>query len=101
MGRDEVICVLKAHEPELRAAGVVSASLFGSMARGEDPAHDADVAVRLGPNFSAPGLDYFTCMDKLESRLSKILGCKVDVVEETVRKERFQREIDRDRALAF
>jgi hypothetical protein len=30
-----------------------------------------------------------------------MLGCKVDVVEEPVRKERFQQEINRDRALAF
>jgi len=40
-------------------------------------------------------------MEELERRLSKILGCKVDVVEEPVRKERFQKEIDRDRTLAF
>jgi predicted nucleotidyltransferase len=59
------------------------------------------VVVRLGENFSAPGLDYFSRMDELQARLAKILGCKVDVVEEPVRKERFQREIDRDRALAF
>jgi len=101
MDRDQVIRALQAHEQELRAAGVVSLSLFGSVARGENPVHDIDVAVRLGQNFSAPGLDYIGRLDDLESRLSEILGCKVDVVEEPVRKERFQKEIDRDRALAF
>jgi predicted nucleotidyltransferase len=101
MNRDQVIRALKAHEQELRAAGVVSASLFGSVARGENLAQDVDVVVRLGENFSAPGLDYISRLDDLESRLSEILGCKVDVVEEPVRKERFQKEIDRDRALAF
>jgi predicted nucleotidyltransferase len=40
-------------------------------------------------------------MDWLEERLAEILGCKVHVVEEPVRKARFQREIDRDRVLAF
>jgi len=30
-----------------------------------------------------------------------MLGCKVDVIEEPVRKERIQTGIDRDRALAF
>jgi hypothetical protein len=30
-----------------------------------------------------------------------MLGCTVDVVEDPVRKERFQKEIDKDRALAF
>ena len=78
MNRDQVIRALKAHEQELRAAGVVSVSLFGSTARGE----------------SDPG-------DVFEQHLSQLLGCKVDVVEEPVRIERFQKEIDKDRALAF
>ncbi len=101
MNRDQVIHALKAYEQGLRAAGVVSASLFGPVARGENPAHDVDVVVRLAGNFSAPGLDYISRLDDLENRLSEILGSKVDVVEEPVRKERFQKEIDRDRALAF
>jgi hypothetical protein len=101
MDRDRVIAALKAHEQELRTVGVLSASLFGSVARGEDSAQDVDVAVRLGEGFSAPGLDYFGRLRELEGRLSGILGCKVDVIEEPVRKRRFQSEIDRDRALAF
>jgi len=101
MNRDEVIEILRAHEMELRAAGVASASLFGSVARGENSAHDVDVAVRLTASFSAPGLDYISRLEDLEHRLSEILACEVDVVEEPVRKERFQREIDRDRACAF
>jgi predicted nucleotidyltransferase len=59
------------------------------------------VAVRLGQNFSAQGLDYFSRLEDLEERLSKILGCEVDVVEEPVRKEGLQKEIDRVRAIAF
>ena len=43
----------------------------------------------------------FSRLSELESHLSGILGCKVDVVEEPVRKKRFQTEIDRDRNLAF
>ena len=101
MHRDQVIGALRAHEQELRAAGVVSVSLFGSVARGEHPTHDVDLVVRLGKNFSEPGLDYITGLDALEHRLSEILGCRIDVVEEPVRKERFQKEIDRDRTLAF
>ena len=79
----------------------MSVSLFGSVARGDDSAHDVDLAVRLGEDFSAPGLDYLSRLSDLEERLSGILGCKVDVIEEPVRKQRFQTEIDRDRALAF
>ena len=101
MERQQVIAALKAHERELRAVGVESVSLFGSVARGEDSADDVDLAVRLGEGFSAPGLDYFSRLSELEGRLSGILGCKVDVIEEPVRKRRFQTEIDRDRAIAF
>jgi predicted nucleotidyltransferase len=101
MERDQIIAALKAHEQELRIAGVVSVSLFGSVARGENSEHDVDVAVRLGKDFSAPGLNYFSRLSDLEEYLSAILGCRVDVIEEPVRKQRFQTEIDRDRALAF
>jgi predicted nucleotidyltransferase len=101
MGRDHVIAALKAHERELRMAGVLGVSVFGSVARGEDSRHDVDVAVRLSENFSSPGLNYFSRLSELEARLSGILGCKVDVIEEPARRKRFQAEIDRDRALAF
>lgn len=101
MNRDEAIRALKAHEQELRAAGVVSVSLFGSTARGESNPGDVDVAVRLDDHFSCGGLDYFGRLEDLQQHLSQLFGCKVDVVEEPVRKERFQKEIDRDRALAF
>ena len=101
MERERIIAALKAHEQEFRSAGVVGLSLFGSVARGENLTHDVDVVVRLGENFSKPGLDYLSRLDDLEYRLSEVLGCKVDVVEEPVRKARLQREIDRDRAIAI
>lgn len=101
MEREQVIAILKAYEPELRAAGVASVSLFGSLARGESPAHDVDVVVRLRENFSKPGLNYITRLEDLQRRLSEILGRKVDLIEEPARKERLQREIDKDRVLAF
>ena len=101
MERERVIAILKAHEQDFRIAGVLGVSLFGSVARGENSAHDVDLVVRLGEDFSKPGLDYFSRWDELEHQLSDLLGCKVDVVEEPVRKPRLQREIDRDRAIAF
>jgi len=101
MERERAIAILRDHERELRQLGVEGVSLFGSVARGETSAHDVDLAVRLGSNFSKPGLDFFGRLEQLEGRLAEILGCKVDVVEEPVRKPRFQREIDRDRAIAF
>jgi len=101
MNRDQVIATLRAHEQELKDAGVVRLSLFGSMARGEPDPGDVDIAVRLAQSFCDGGFDYFGRMEELKQQLSQLLGCKVDVVEEPVHKERFQKEIDRDRALAF
>ena len=102
MNREDIIATLRAHESELRSRGVLSLSLFGSAGRGETRVDsDVDVAVRLSEGFSEPGFDYFSCLDALEAQLAQFLGCDVDVVEEPVRKERLQKKIDRDRALAF
>jgi predicted nucleotidyltransferase len=57
--------------------------------------------VQLAKNFYSGGFDYFYQLDQLEKRLSQLLGCKVDVVAEPVRKKIIQHQIDRDRALAF
>jgi uncharacterized protein len=102
MNREQAQATLRAYELELRALGVLSASLFGSVARGDaGPDSDVDVAVRLAQNFSKGGFDYFGRLEDLQRRLSVILGCKVDVIEEPVRKARLRAEIDRDRAIAF
>ncbi len=101
MDREQVIALLQAHEQEFRRSGVASMSLFGSVARGQYPCSDVDVAVRLDEGFSRPGFEYFDKLAAFEGRLREILGCPVDVVEEPVRKPRFQREIDKDRAIAF
>lgn len=102
MNREQIIATLRAHESDLRAAGVLSLSLFGSAARGGNTGDsDIDVAVRLAESFSQPGFDYFSRLDDLRSRLTKVLDCNVDVVEEPVRKKRLQESIDMDRALAF
>jgi uncharacterized protein len=51
MNPDQIIATLRAHEAELRTAGVQSLSLLGSVARGEaTEASDVDVLVRLTPD---------------------------------------------------
>jgi len=100
MTREQLITVLRHHAPELKAAGVVSASLFGSAARGEPDPGDVDIAVRLDETFSTGGFDYFWRREQLRERLTKLLDCKVDVVEEPVRKPSLRQAIDRDRVLA-
>lgn len=93
---------LRAHEDELRALGIRSLSVFGSIARGEDgPASDIDVAVRLDSAFARGGFEYFGKIERLRGQLTAILGRPVDVIEEPVEAERLQRAIDRERVSAF
>ena len=101
MDRDQLLRLLQAHREELESLGVVSVSLFGSAARGEENPRDVDLAVRLSADFSAKGFAYFGQLAELEERLSGLLGCRVDVVEEPARRKRFQDQIERDRAVAF
>ncbi len=99
---ERAIATFREHEAELKLAGVVRLSIFGSVARGEaGQDSDLDVEVKLGRNFSSDGFDYFWRLAELERQLSGLMGCRVDVDPEPVRRERFQQEIDRDRALAF
>ena len=47
---EDVIATLRAHEAELRAAGIMRLSLFGSVARDNaSPDSDVDLAVVLDP----------------------------------------------------
>jgi predicted nucleotidyltransferase len=101
MTRDDAIAILRRHAPELQAAGVRTASLFGSTARGQASPADVDIAVQLDSTFSKGGFDYYGQLDELQQRLSTLLGCPVDVIEEPVRKPRLQQQIDQDRALVF
>jgi uncharacterized protein len=56
MDRPQVIAKLRAHEAELRAAGVERLSLFGSVARGDQTEiSDVDLAIRLSPEAAAGG----------------------------------------------
>ena len=102
MNRNAIIGRLRDREAELRELGVLSLSLFGSIARGDDNEDfDIDVAVRLDPARTPQGLDYFDFLEELQQSLEKTLGRRVDLISEPARKPRFQAGIDRDRVLAF
>ena len=98
MDRDAVLERLRAHEAELKAMGVKRLSLFGSVARGEaGPGSDVDLAAELdhGRPF---GLFEFA---GLQERLGQLLGARVDLVSEPIRKERFRARVDEDRVHVF
>ena len=102
MKSEEIIAKIRAHEPELRAAGVTSLALFGSTARDEQRSDsDVDVVVRLTSEAARGGFAYFGRIDALSRRLEAILQRQVDVIAEPVRKDRLRRSIEKDRIVAF
>ena len=72
---DEVISILRRHEPEARALGVRALYLFGSTARNEAGA-DSDLDLFIDPDYERLG---FVELFQLESRLSESLGSPVDL----------------------
>jgi len=97
MDRDRVIATLRAHESELRAAGITRLSLFGSVARGQASSQsDVDLMAEFdGRKFSL--LD----MVALENRLSDLLGVKVDLTPARSMKEPVRAHATREAVLAF
>ncbi len=94
--------MLRAHEAELRARGVATLTLFGSLVRGDATGgSDVDLAVRPGVGFSAGGFDHFGRLDALRDRLSTLLGCDVDLVEEMAARPRLRQVIEQEGVRAF
>ena len=82
MTREDVIAVLKAHEPQLRRRGVVRAGLFGSMARGEaGPDSDIDVLIRFDEAASVTLYDYVALKRYVSTVLKRRFKCPVDVID--------------------
>ncbi len=95
---EHVIATLRAHEAELRHAGIRRLSIFGSVARGDAEADsDIDLAAELDP---AAGIGLFA-LGALERRLAELVGRKVDLLPEPVENQRLRANLDRDRRRAF
>ena len=98
MDRDDIIGMLRLHEAELRAAGIVRLRLFGSSARGEATgASDVDLLALFDEGKRLSLLDVV----HLENHLSDILGRKVDLVDELALKPRLRPHVERDVIHAF
>jgi len=98
MNRGVVIAKLRAHEPELRAAGIVRLSLFGSTARDTaGPESDIDLLGALDEGRRLSLLD----MIGIENRLADLLGQPVDLIEEGTLKPRAQANVSREAVRAF
>jgi len=93
-----VITALRAHESELRAAGVVRLSLFGSTARG-DARLDSDIDLLAAFDDTRP----LSLLDviRIENQISDLLGHAVDLIEEGTLKPRVRQNVDREAMRAF
>ncbi len=94
----DVLATLRAHEGALRAAGIQSMALFGSVARGDaDPDSDVDLAVKFDP---AAHVDLVRLVG-LEREVGALLARKVDLVPLPVEKMRLRANMERDRKDVF
>lgn len=98
MDKSTVIARLREHELELKAAGIVRLSLFGSVARGEaSPQSDVDL---MGDFDRTRGLTLFD-MAGLEVRLGEILKTRVDLSDRHMLKEPVRLRAEREAVIAF
>lgn len=98
-GREDIVAALVDLKEELRRAGVVEASLFGSVARGTEAAgqSDLDIAVRFESGRKFDAIDVLRVKHMLTDRF----GVAVDLVELPVRDAGLARAIEKDAIRAF
>jgi uncharacterized protein len=98
MKRDEVISKLRAHEAELKAAGILRLAIFGSVARGDNsPESDVDLLA----DFDKTKHYTLLTMGRLESRLADMLGTRVDLSSPEWLKESVKNQVLREAVHAF
>jgi hypothetical protein len=98
MNRQSVIDILRAHQHELRAAGILHLRLFGSFARGDDTTEsDIDLIADFDPDMRLSLLD----MAQLEDRLAALLGVKVDLAPADTLRDYVRHDADREAVHAF
>ncbi|HVW86298.1 MAG TPA: nucleotidyltransferase domain-containing protein [Bryobacteraceae bacterium] len=96
MDREQVIARLRTHEVELKNAGILRLSLFGSVARGE-PGNDVDLMADFDGSKRLSLLD----MVGLENRLAEILGIRVDLSPTNMLKEPVRERAANEAVVAF
>jgi len=98
MDREQVLAALRAHERELKDAGIVRLSLFGSTARGEaSPGSDVDLLAVFDSTRKLSALDVVG----IQLKLSRLLGQPVDLSEEGTLKPRVKSRVDPEAVRAF
>jgi predicted nucleotidyltransferase len=98
MKKHDAIRVLRRHQDELRARGIVHAALFGSVARDEaGPKSDLDILIELDPKLR---LDVFAYAG-LKRHVASLFGGRVDVVNKDALKPHLREPVSADAVYAF
>lgn len=98
MNREQVIAKLRAHERQLREAGLVRLSLFGSTARGEaGPDSDIDLLAAFDRSRRISLLDVI----HVENQIADLLGERVDLMVEGTLKPYLEKKVDLEAIRAF
>ena len=95
---EQVLATLRAHEAELRQAGIRRLSLFGSVARGDYEANsDVDLAVEFDPSAR---MDLIRQVG-LERQIGETIGRTVEILAEPTESQRLRANVERDRLVVF
>jgi predicted nucleotidyltransferase len=96
--KNDAIKVLRRHQDDLRARGIIHAALFGSVARGEaGPNSDLDVLIEFDPELN---LDIFAYAG-LKRYVAELFSGRVDVVNKEALKPHLRQPVSADAVYAF
>jgi predicted nucleotidyltransferase len=96
--RSTVIARLREYQQELKAAGIVRLSLFGSVARGDQSLEsDVDLVAEFDPAKQFSLLE----LVGLENRLADILGARVELTPARTLKDPIRGRVAREAVHAF
>jgi predicted nucleotidyltransferase len=98
MDKEQIIATLRAHKPELKAAGIEHLSLHGSVVRGS-AGRESDVD--LAAVFDRAKVKSPLTEISLARRLSALLGAEVDLCNAGMLKEDVRENFDREAELVF
>jgi predicted nucleotidyltransferase len=98
LDRENILSVLRDHAPELREAGLVHLRVFGSVARNQ--ANDKS-DIDLLADFDRSKQITLVTLGSLESRLSMLLGMKVELSSPDWMKEPIRARAMQEAVVAF
>ncbi|HAT12437.1 MAG TPA: nucleotidyltransferase [Microcoleaceae bacterium UBA11344] len=96
MKREEVLAILAAHQERLKALGVKSLDLFGSVAR-DEARSDSDVDFLVDFSIEASLFDLF----RVQHYLEDILGRPIDLGTENALREHLREPVLKEAIRAF